>query len=151
MPTIRVEQTVPADRATVFAVITDFENAASFTSGILRLDMLTPGPVMVGTRFRQTREMFGKEASEELEVVEFERPGYLALGAHSRGVDYRITYTLSDDEGATRIVCEFTATPVTFAARLMAGMSGLFEEHARKIVAADLADASAEAERRRPV
>ena len=58
-----------------------------------------PGEVTVGTRWRETRRMFGKEATEEFEVTELAPPNRISLRvAGSRGSSgagaYRYAYTL---------------------------------------------------------
>jgi len=48
------------------------------------LELLTPGPIRVGTRIRAQRAMFGRDTTEELEIVEIERPRRLRLLARRR-------------------------------------------------------------------
>jgi len=72
-----------------FELISDFEHAAEHIHAIRQLEVLTPGPVGVGTRFRETHKMFGKESSEEMEVTTFNAPhGYTvecdSCGSHCR-------------------------------------------------------------------
>jgi hypothetical protein len=55
-------------------VFTDLDGAAERVDGIQKLEKLTDGPVGLGTRFRETRRMFRKEAAEEMEFTAFE-PG----------------------------------------------------------------------------
>src|SRR5690606_37390928 len=74
MPKIEVSRSVNAPPATVFEMLTDLEGAPRRIPAIQKIEMLTPGPVGVGTRFRETRVMFGREASETMEFVAFE-PG----------------------------------------------------------------------------
>ena len=50
----------------VFAVATSFGGCAEWLSGVKEASVLTAGPVGVGTRFRETRIMGGREATEGL-------------------------------------------------------------------------------------
>ena len=58
----------------VFDVFADFKNAPARVDGIEKVEMVTGDDVGVGTKFRETRVMFGRESTEEMEVTEFE-PG----------------------------------------------------------------------------
>ena len=54
----------PVDR--VFEVFSDIPRSHEMVDQIVRIEMLTDGPVGVGTRWRETRMMFKREATEEL-------------------------------------------------------------------------------------
>ena len=68
-----VETLIDAPPQVVFAAIADIESWPSAISAIAEVTLLTPGPVAVGTRFRETREMLGRKATEEMTVAEIER------------------------------------------------------------------------------
>lgn len=55
---------IKAPREQVFAAFTDLPNLADKVTAITEIEMLTSGPVGVGTKFKETRIMFGKESSE---------------------------------------------------------------------------------------
>ena len=61
---------IEAPVSTVFALATDLDGWAGRIKAITRIEKLTPGPVRVGTRFKETRKMFGKEATETMEQLE---------------------------------------------------------------------------------
>ena len=65
---VRTERFVTRPVEDVFAVFTDLHRAAERIRGIERLEVLTDGPVGKGTRFRETRIMFRREATEEHRV-----------------------------------------------------------------------------------
>ena len=53
---------VTAPRALVFDRATDFAGAPARIQAIRKVEMLTPGPVRVGTQFKETRVVFKREA-----------------------------------------------------------------------------------------
>ena len=63
----------------VFATMADIARWPEFIGGIERVELLTDGPVRVGTRFRETRTMFGRSASEEMTVAELAPPHRFVL------------------------------------------------------------------------
>ena len=69
MTTFTVKKHVNAPPELVFAKASDFANAPSFIGAIKKVEILTPGPIQAGTRFKETRVMFKREATEEMEVT----------------------------------------------------------------------------------
>lgn len=150
MKPIVVEVLVEAPVERTFQVFTDLEHAAERVRGIRKVELLTPGPFGKGTRFRETRVMFGKEAKETMEVVEHERDRGYALHAESSGSRYRMAFAFEPERGgaATRVRASFEATPVTLAAKLMAPLFGLMAGTCAKALRADCADLKASCEGR---
>jgi hypothetical protein len=115
-----VKRMVAAPPEKVFAMATDFGGAAQTISAITRMEMLTEGPARVGTRFRETRKMFGKEATEEMTVTELEAPHRYVLGAESHGSRYRTELRFEPLGAGTEMTMHFSATPLTLGAKIMA-------------------------------
>jgi hypothetical protein len=140
---------VSAPRALVFDRATDFAGAPARIRSIRRVEMLTPGPVRVGTRFKETRVVFKREATETMEVTEIARPSHVVLGAASCGCRYRFEFRFHDAKEGTEVEMRFAAQPLTWFARVM-GL--LMRPMVKKVMAEcskDLDDlaASIEAER----
>ena len=76
---IEVSQRIEAPAEQVWAVITDLANSPQVISGIDAVEILGGPPEFgVGTRWRETRTMLGKTATEEMEVSAVD-PGSLVL------------------------------------------------------------------------
>jgi carbon monoxide dehydrogenase subunit G len=134
---------VPLER--VYQAMTDFANAPKIIPGITRVEMLTPGPVAVGTKFKETRKMFGKESTETMEVVALEPNRRVALGAESCGVRFRSDFTFSPEGSGTRIDFEMNAQNVSTMARIIGPIMGWMMKSAmRRCIMSDL-DAMAKA------
>lgn len=129
---ITVERQVDAPPEAVFRVASDFAKAPERIRGIVKVEMLTNGPVGKGTRFRETRKMFGREATETMEVTEFEPPRRYVLGAESHGCRYRAELAFEPQGGGTRMRMIFGAEPLTFFAKVM---SVLMRPMMKKMVA----------------
>lgn len=120
MPTqLSLERTIHAAPQTVFAVQSDISNWADLVPAITKVEMLTDGPVQVGTRFRETRVMFGKEATEEMEIVEFNAPTNYVLHAESHGSKYRSEFRFEPAPDGTKLIFNFEAEPQTTFAKVM--------------------------------
>ncbi len=120
MSQLQCEITITAPLEEVFERATDFANLAEFVSGITNVEMLTDGPTCVGTRFRETRIIFGKEAVEEMEVTAFEQDKAIEIVADNCGVRYQTRYTFEQEgEDQTVVRLHMTATPLTTTAKVM--------------------------------
>ncbi|MBX3352373.1 MAG: SRPBCC family protein [Phycisphaeraceae bacterium] len=139
---ITVSSHVDAPIERVFEVFTDFPNAASYISAIRRVEMLTPPPVGVGTRFRETRVMMGREATEEMTIAEFEPPRRVTLTAASHGARYTSAFHFAPEGIGTTVTFEFTGQPVSFLAKALSAITmPLMKKTLIKCVAQDMEDA----------
>src|SRR5438093_1707467 len=73
LTTVSVSSRIDAPTRRVFDMFTDVEHAAEHVSGISRIEMLTPGPFRLGTRWRESRQLLGRVDDADLEVTAFER------------------------------------------------------------------------------
>jgi uncharacterized protein YndB with AHSA1/START domain len=143
-----VETLIDAPPHVVFAILADIQTWPLVLSAIVEVTLLTPGPVAVGTRFRETREMFGRKATEEMTVAEIEPPRRLVLTAFNHGTAYRVEHLLAAEGLGTRVTLAFEGRPVTLGARLLMPLGLLFAGTVRRQLRSDLADLGREAERR---
>ncbi|MCF2532014.1 SRPBCC family protein [Yinghuangia soli] len=144
-----VERRVAASPDRVWQVLTDLAGAADTLSGVSTVEVLTPEPFGVGTRWRETRKMFGKEASEEMRITACEPPHRYVANADSHGMHYVTEFTVvPDTEGTSVLRMTFGATP---AGAKPGVFHKLFAKLGAKAVAKtmrqDLADIAAKAER----
>jgi carbon monoxide dehydrogenase subunit G len=83
----------------VFAAITDLHAGGRWLPGCTKLEVLTPGPFGKGTRWRETRKLGPREATEEFEVTDVAAPRVIELHCDGRkgssgNVDYHFRYDL---------------------------------------------------------
>lgn len=108
-----------ASQAEAFAAASDLSGAPSRIPAIVRIEVLGSGAVGKGTRFRETRRMFGREATEEMEIYEFDPPRSYTAGCDSCGSRFRSTFRFTPKPDGTEISMEFEATPLTMYAKVM--------------------------------
>ena len=143
---IVVDMHAAAPRERVFALSLDIPRWPELIGAIDRIELLTPGPVGVGTRFRETRRMFGREASEEMTVAEITAPERFVLTACSNGTAYRAEHHFATEPGGTRLTLVFNGSPQTIAARLLRPLALALRGTITRPLAADLADLKRAAE-----
>ncbi|WNG45445.1 hypothetical protein F0U60_16055 [Archangium minus] len=118
--TVRKEIAAPPDR--VFAVMKDLDAMGKWMPSFVSIEKLTPGRFGIGTKWRETRRMFGRTASELFEVTGYEPGKLLELyvdgtqGSSRRG-HYRYRHLLEPSG---------EKTTVTLAAEI-GGMGALME------------------------
>ena len=147
MGVIEVSTYIDAPPQRVYDVVTDLPGAAERIAAIKSLEVLTEGGFGVGTRFRETRVMFGKEATEEMEIIDVVPGERYTTQAESCGCRYESVVGVVPDGDGSRLTMTFGATPLSFVGRVMsAAMWPLLKGTMRKAVRADLADIKRAAE-----
>ncbi|MEV6278107.1 SRPBCC family protein [Nocardia sp. NPDC051832] len=148
---IQLNQHIKATPAAVWAVLTDLDSAATTLTGVLSLERVSGEGYAVGTRWRETRKMMGKEATEEMWVAEVEPERRTVVKANSRGADYTTCFTLTPSGDGTDLSMIFGAesdTSSVLAKLLMKVFSGIATKATEKMMAQDLRDIAAAAEAR---
>ena len=147
MPGIEASTHIDAPPARVFEAITDLKSAPGRISAIKRLDVLTDGPVGVGTRFRETRVMFGREATAEMEITGFDPGRGYTTESESCGCKYSCSLAVAPERDGSRLTASFQGTPLTLPARVMSAiMMPLMRKSMVKAFEQELADIKAWAE-----
>ncbi len=147
MAKFTMSEHITAPPEVVFEVASDFHHAAENIQGIDRLDVLTDGPVGVGTRFRETRTMFGKEATEEMEITAFDAPHSYVVEGESCGGHYRFEYRFVGDISGTNVRLNVETRAISFFAKLMTPVASLLMVGPmKKCIAADMEDVKKVAE-----
>jgi len=98
----------------VFDFITTPENAPKVVPSVKSMVATTDGPTRVGSRYRETRTMRGKEEQAELEVVAHEPPESYAVRNLTEGIETVYRYAFRPEAKGTRVdlICEVTASGV---------------------------------------
>jgi hypothetical protein len=140
MAAISVKQHIRASAEAVFDAASDFANAPGRIKGIKKMEILTPGEIGKGTRFKETRVMFGKEATEEMEVTSFDRPSGYSLGCESCGCRYHCEFRFTPRGEGTDVEMTFNAQPLTLIAKIMGFLMAPMMKGMLKTCAKDLDD-----------
>ncbi len=150
MAQFTVEKYIEAPREVVFDAAMDLRAAAENIRGIEKLEVLTEGPIGLGTRFRETRIMFKKEATEVMKITVFERPSRYAHEAESHGCKYLTSYDLVQEGAGTKLVMVFSAEPQTLFAKVMGVVFSFMLTACMREVEKDLDDLKSVSEGRSP-
>ena len=86
----------------VFTYLADAENLPQWNYAIEQTWKISPGPVGVGTVYRQTRTLPGR-SQEDFEIVVFQPPGQLALDGTFGPFKARASYLLVPAASGTKL------------------------------------------------
>lgn len=141
MKPMSVSVSINAPAARVFEAVTDLHGAPSRISAIKRMEVLTDGPTRVGTKFRETRVMFGREASETMEITAMEPGRSYVTEAGSHGCRYRSELSVRSEGSGSSLTMTFEGTPLTLGAKVMGAIMGpMMSGSMRKMIEQDLND-----------
>ena len=133
----------------VFEVFTDLDKATDRISAITRIEVLEgPAKMQKGTKWRETRKMFGSDATEVMWVTELEPNSRYVVDADSHGAKYTTTYTFSPKDKGVEVNFSFASQPYTVGAKLMGITFALFAGATKKALHQDLLDLKAACEQK---
>ncbi|MBC2904978.1 SRPBCC family protein [Streptomyces cupreus] len=141
-----VERRIAAAQGPVWEALTDLRGMERVLSGVSKIEVLSDGGFGVGARWRETRRMFGKDATEEMWVTACEPPERYVVEAESRGTHYLSEWVLRADGPVT------TTVRMTFTAEAPSGgvmgilakvLGGLGARAVSRAIAKDLDDVAA--------
>lgn len=133
---------INAPKETIWAKITDIEKSVETISGIEEIEVLEkPEDSLVGLKWRETRTLFGKQATEVMWITDAEENHYYKTRAESHGAIYTTILKLEEKEGVTELSMTFGGKAQTFMAKIMSAiMMPFFKKATKKALEKDLED-----------
>ena len=139
---------IAAPRDRVWEVLTDVDRSPEVISAIQSVERVRGEGFDVGTRWRETRTMMGREATEEMEVTAVEPGERYVVETDGTGAHYRSEFVLEGDGGGTEVTMTFASEPSGALARILDATVGrLLAGATRRALAADLEDVAHASER----
>jgi hypothetical protein len=149
MTSFTITKSVEAPVEIVFDAATDLPHAAEHVRGIEKIELLTTEPIGVGTRWRETRRMMGREATETLEIKSFDQPRSYTVGCDSCGCYFETTFAFTPRANGTDVTLDVRTKALTLMAKIMSPIGNLMMGNTmRKLMDDDLEDVKREAESR---
>ncbi len=127
----------PADVA--FAFLTDPGRRPEWDHSVLSEELLTPPPVVVGSRIRTRMSVMGREITFEWRVTAFETPRIMAAESDSGALPARLRFTFADTATGCRVTSALAGEPT--------GMLRLVEPIVESVARGTLTEGLARAKR----
>ena len=122
-------------------VITDIEKAQERIKCIKDIKILErPESGVVGLKWEETREMFGKEAIETMWIDQAVENEFYTTKAENCGCVYTSRVEIVKAENGIELKMSFSAEPQTFVAKLMTPMMFFMKGAIKKAFQKDLQD-----------
>lgn len=139
---ITVEIEINAPKENVWAIITDIENSVETISGIDKIEIIhQPDNTVIGLKWKETRTIFGKPATETMWITEANENDYYKTRAESNGAIYQTILKLTAIENVTTLTMEFSSKAVSTKGKIMAFIfSALLKRSMKKLIYQDLVD-----------
>jgi carbon monoxide dehydrogenase subunit G len=124
---VSATRVIHAPMENVFQTLARAENYSKAVPGITNIEFLTDKHYGVGTRFRETRLMHGKEAATELEVTELDENRRIRMIAEAGGTIWDTVFSLNPhenkgDDSQTHTHLQMAARPQNLAAKVLTPM-----------------------------
>jgi len=143
---MKVERDVAAPPEAVWEVIIDIERSRDILSGITALERVDGGSDFgVGTRWRETRKVFGKQQTEEMEVTGIEPGTSYTVESDGNGAHYTSLMAVQPKGDGAVLSLQFEGEPTNTVAKIASVFGKLFEGSMRKMLQTDLDEIAAAA------
>ena len=147
---VEVHLSISASKSTIWAALTDIENAAKIIRGIEKIEILEkPASGLVGLKWRETRMLFGKAASVDKWITEAVENEFYTTRAEEGGFVFLTTTRISEGSGG---IITLTSSHETKPQSFIASLKGLpmifFKGVIKRAIAQDLNDIKAAVEQK---
>lgn len=138
---ITAERVIDASLKDVYEVFTDIENAENRLSDVTKVEIVErPDKGLKGLKWRETRVMFGKEATEEMWVNTAKKNSFYEVMADSQGVVYKTLFEFKKLKQGTKVKIKFEGKPYSLSAKILSVIALFFKGVTRKALERDLDD-----------
>ena len=139
---VKVDIEIEKSKQNVWSAITNIENYSDMISEIMRLNVIErPAEGLVGIKWKETRMMFGKEASEVMWITEAVENEYYCTRAESHGSVYVTKLSLEKTDNGTILTMIFKATAQSFIIKIISVLMGvMIKGSMKKALKKDLED-----------
>ncbi|MCB0735897.1 MAG: SRPBCC family protein [Bacteroidetes bacterium] len=139
---------INASAEKIWSIITNIDNCANTISGINSVEVLErPASGVVGLKWKETRTMFGKQASETMWITEAVENEFYKTRAESHGMIYETKMAIASNGDSCELSMSFGGTPQTGMAKFMMFLTAKMMKKATvKALTKDLNDIKTAAE-----
>jgi len=137
-----VEIDINCPKNKVWLAIIDINNAQNIISAILDLEVISqPKDTLVGLKWIETREMFGKKSSETMWITDYKDEEFYSTRAENCGAIYTTRLSLIESDNTTTLTLSFSGSSDSIFVRWLSSVMGvLMKKSMIKLLQKDLSD-----------
>ena len=118
MAKVETERLIKAPPDRVFQMIADIEQFEKINPKIKKIEFLSETHTGVGTRFKETRDMRGRDATTTLEITEYEPPSLVRLVSDEGGTIWDTVFTVTPVGDASLLKMQMGVKPYKLSAKV---------------------------------
>jgi hypothetical protein len=119
MATIRITRTIHAPAPVVFKIVADPTNFARAIGGVTRIEFLSSTKYGLGTRFRQSRVLNGKEMTLDFDVIDYVENERVRIVNEIHGTVWDSVITLTPASASTTLTMRMDTKTRPLVPRLL--------------------------------
>tara|TARA_B100000508_G_scaffold130948_1_gene118711 strand:+ start:4206 stop:4664 length:459 start_codon:yes stop_codon:yes gene_type:complete len=129
-------------REEVWKAIVDFENCSNYIESITDLQVLEkPADTLIGFKWKETRVLFGKEATETMWITDYVENEYYQTRAESHGSIYKSWLSIEQVGDKSQLTMSFEGQAQSFFAKVFSVLMGsMMKGSMKKALLKDLND-----------
>jgi len=135
-----ITKSINAPLERTFEVFSDIENAQQRLSDITNIEFMSDMRSGEGTEWKETRIMFGKEATELMKITKFEKNAMYQVETETSGATGYTKFDFVQDGDGTEVTMTFWGVDHTLMAKLMGIFSFFMVGTIKKMMDKDLED-----------
>ena len=126
----------------VWKAIIDFENCSNYINSIVDIEIIdNPKDTLIGFKWKETRVMFGKEATETMWITDYVENNYYQTRAESHGSIYISRVSVERVGENSKLTMSFSAEAQTFLVKIISVCMGfIIKGSMKKALLKDLND-----------
>lgn len=133
-----VKRTIQVSAQKTYYGLIDLDSAKDWMQGLVGIERFESGPLKVGSQWKETRKMFGNEATEHFEVIDLDEPCKMVLrcdgtkGTTGKG-EFIFTYIIESAGDASEVTLVGEIKGLTGLSKLFGKMiAGAFKKACAK-------------------
>lgn len=138
---IESEIVINSSKDTVWNDLINIENSLNVFEDIKAIEIIHKNEdSLVGLKWKETRELMGKQASEIMYIIEANELSDYTAEAINSGCLYHTTVSVQDSDNQVVVKKSFRAKPITFIAKIFYPLMLLMKGTLNKCLIKDLRD-----------
>lgn len=128
--------------AEIWKAIIDIKNCSNYIESIVNIEIIDePKDTLIGFKWKETRVMFGKEATETMWITDYVENEYYQTRAESHGSIYISRLSIESFGEKNKLTMSFTSEAQTFLVKILSYCMGfMMKGSMKKALIKDLSD-----------